>query len=51
MDSNLTKQTERISCQHKNGVMIPQRDLEGNYVKPTHMICNECRLVLEKEIA
>jgi len=34
-----------IPCNHQNGVMIPQTDNDGNYVKPEFMICNNCRLV------
>lgn len=34
-------------CEHKHGVMIPQTDLDGNYVKPEFMICTNCRLVLK----
>lgn len=34
-----------IPCNHQNGVMIPQQDVDGNYVKPKFMICSNCRLV------
>lgn len=32
-------------CEHRNGTMIPQVDLDGKYIKSEYMICNECRLV------
>lgn len=38
------------TCKHESGVMIPEQDLDGNYVKPTHMICDKCRFILKKEI-
>ncbi len=34
-----------IPCQHNNGVMIPQTDIDGNYIKPEFMICSDCRFV------
>lgn len=37
-----------IPCYHKNGVMIPQQDLDGNYVKPEYMICSDCRAVRKR---
>lgn len=37
-------------CEHKTGVMIPQRDLNGDYVKPEYMICDDCRAVRKYEI-
>ena len=35
------------NCKHDTGVMIPQTDLKGNYIKPEFMICTDCRLVLK----
>ena len=35
-------------CEHKTGVMIPEQDLDGNYIKPNYMLCTDCRLVLKK---
>lgn len=34
-------------CLHKNGVMIPETDLNGNYIKPIHQLCTDCRLVFK----
>jgi len=34
-----------VNCKHDTGVMIPQTDLKGNYIKPEFMICTDCRLV------
>ena len=34
-----------MPCKHKTGVMIPQRDINGDYVKPEYMICDDCRAV------
>jgi len=39
-----------IPCIHSSGVMIPQVDDDGNYVKPEFMICNNCRLVTKPQI-
>lgn len=41
----MTVQSKGNECQHKNGVMIPQQDLDGNYIKPEFMICDDCRLI------
>ena len=40
---------QTVTCQHKNGCMIPMQDLEGNYVEPKYMICSDCRLVTKGE--
>ena len=28
--------------------MIPQQDIDGNYVKPEYMICDDCRAVRKR---
>lgn len=44
------KSQTKVPCSHETGVMIPQINLKGKYVKPEFMICDNCRLVLKKEI-
>ena len=39
---------DNIICLHEHGVMIPQQDEHGNYIKPEYMLC-ECRAVIERK--
>lgn len=38
----------KIICLHINGVMIPNKDLDGNYIKPQYMLCGTCNTVVER---
>jgi len=42
----MTVQIKNNECQHEIGCMIPQRDIDGNYIKPEFMRCNNCNLIL-----
>ena len=43
-----SRNTDVKDCKHQSGVMIPQQDLDSNYVKPEFMICTNCRFVTDK---
>ncbi len=38
---------QSVTCKHESGVMIPEQDIDGNYIKPRFMLCTDCRLVFK----
>ena len=43
-----TKPQNETQCEHKSGVMIPQRNIIGEWVEPEYWMCDNCRLIIDK---
>lgn len=36
----------KFKCLHYKGVMIPTKDIKGNYIKPEFALCTDCRGII-----